>query len=332
MAYIILDKQALAHNLQLIAQKAGGKEKIAAVLKDNAYGHGLKIFATLLKEWGVTKAVVRTIAEAMVIQNIFEDIIVLADIPDRLYPFSFAVNDLEALEHFPPKSMIELKIDTGMHRNGIAIEQIEEAIGRIVGKGLRLRGAFTHFRSADVLGSELFWQELNWQEAKGRIERACRSYTIARPRLHSQNSAALFRQGPKDDFARVGIAMYGYLEMDRVFEQPPLEPVLSLWAKRLSKRRLKKGERVGYGGVFEATKDMVVSTYDVGYGDGIFRSQRYTKDKEILGRVSMDSIVVEGDEKEICVFDDAKELAHSLGTISYEVLVKLNPSIARFVR
>lgn len=331
MAYIKLDKQALFHNLNLIAQKAGSKERIAAVLKDNAYGHGLEPMAKMLQEYGIAKTVVRTKAEASKIKDCFAYILVLADEPESDPKLTFAINDLEQLQHTPKGSRIELKIDTGMHRNGITMDQIEEAIQYITTKGLVLQGVFTHFRSADVLSSELFWQEREWQEAKERIKQACQKYHIPLPHFHSQNSAALFREGLKDDFARVGIAMYGYLEMDEVYEQPPLKPVLSLWAKRIATRRLQKGQRVGYGGDFEASWPMVVSTYDVGYGDGIFRSMRYTKDKEILGRVSMDSIVVEGEEEEICIFDDAKELAHSLGTISYEVLVKLSPFIFRIL-
>jgi len=332
VAYIKLDRSALLHNLDIITQRAGGKERIAAVLKDNAYGHGLELMAAMLKEYGITKAVVRTKAEASKIKDRFAYILVLADEPQADPKLTFAINDIEQLHHTPKGSRIELKIDTGMHRNGIAVEQIEEAIEQIVAKELEFVGAFTHFRSADVLSSELFWQERNWQEAKKRIQEACKRHTLSLPHFHSQNSAALFREGLKDDFARVGIAMYGYLEMDGVYEQPPLKPVLSLWAKRIATRWLEKSQRVGYGGDFEAQEAMVVSTYDVGYGDGICRSQRYTKDKEILGRVSMDSIVVEGDEKKICIFDDAKELAHSLGTISYEVLVKLSPFIHRLVR
>ena len=151
------------------------------------------------------------------------------------------------------------------------------------------------------------------------------------PHFHSANSAALFRTGiESDEFARVGIALYGYIEYDEVFDMPPLKPVLSLWARRIATKKLKSGERVGYGGQFEADRDMVVSTYDVGYADGIFRSMRQTAAGPILGRVSMDSIVVEGDREEICVFDDAKKVAKELGTISYEVLVKLHNNLLRF--
>jgi len=199
-------------------------------------------------------------------------------------------------------------------------------------KKLCLKGVFTHFRSADELSSELFWQNKNFEEVKKAVLNLVKKYGFKKPHFHSCNSAALFRfKNLKDDFARVGIGAYGYLELDKVFDCPDLKPVLSLWAKRLSTRVLKKGQRVGYGGVFKTKKDIIVSNYDIGYGDGIFRELKFTKNKNILGRVSMDNISVEGDEKEICVFDDAKKVAKSLNTISYEILVKLNPNLKRVI-
>ncbi len=332
MAHIILDKQALFHNLDLIAKKAGGKEKVAIVLKDNAYGHGLREIAALAQEYGINKAVVRNFKEAQSISQYFPYILVLSDIPKEAMEFNFAINELVALQHFPKGSKVELKIDTGMHRNGIKMEEISEALEIIKKKSLNLAGVFTHFRSADELSSELFWQQSNWQEAKKKILQKCKALGFEKPRFHAANSAALFRLGCEDDFARVGIAMYGYLEMDEVFEAPRLKPVLSLWAKRVARRKMKKGDRIGYGGDFEAKADMEVATYDCGYGDGIFRSLKSIKDGKILGRVSMDYISVASSKDEICIFDDAKKVARELGTISYEVLVKLSPYIPREVK
>ena len=332
MAYILLHKQALLHNLEVITQKAGGKEKIAAVLKDNAYGHGLLEIAAVAQEFGITRAVVRDITEAKKIANYFSYILVLSGVPEERVDFHFAVNDLKALHNFPSHTKIELKIDTGMHRNGIAIEEIDEAFDIIAKYSLDFVGAFTHFRSADEVGSELFWQQSNWLEAKKKILQKCKALGFERPHFHAANSAALFRMGCEDDFARVGIAMYGYVEMDEVFDVPRLKPVLSLWAKRVASRKIKKGDRIGYGGDFEAKADMEVSTYDCGYGDGIFRSLKSVKDGKILGRVSMDYISVASTKDEICIFDDAKRVAKELSTISYEVLVKLNPYIKREIR
>jgi len=330
LAYIRLDKSALLHNLDLITRRAGGKGRVAAVLKDNAYGHGLELMAGMLQEYGITKAVVRTRAEAKRIENFFSDIIVLADTP-AADGFSYTINDIEQLRNVPRGAKIELKVDSGMHRNGIATQQIAEALRLIQDREVELSGVFTHFRSADELSGELFWQLENWKEIKEKVRSLCADLGIAQPRFHSANSATLFRYGVIDDFARVGIAMYGYLEMDAVFELPPLRPVLSLWAKRLAARRLAPGERVGYGGTFAAEEPMEISTYDVGYADGIFRAMKSCAAGEILGRVSMDSLSLPGSAEEVCIIDDAKEMAHALGTISYEVLVKLSPQIPRVV-
>ncbi len=332
MAHIILNKQALFYNLDRIAKRAGGKEKVAVVLKDNAYGHGLREIASLAQEYGISKAVVRTIPEAQSISQNFSYILVLSDTPKEAMEFSFAINELKALQSFPKGSKVELKIDTGMHRNGISVEEIDEALEIIKKRSLTLIGVFTHFRSADELSSELFWQQSNWQEAKKKILQKCKALGLEKPHFHAANSAALFRMGCEDDFARVGIAMYGYVEMDEVFDVPRLKPVLSLWAKRVASRKIKKGDRIGYGGDFEAKADMEVSTYDCGYGDGIFRSLKSIKDGKILGRVSMDYISIASTKDEICIFNDAKRVARELGTISYEILVKLHPHIPRQIK
>ncbi|BCD67501.1 alanine racemase [Nitratiruptor sp. YY09-18] len=332
MGYIKLSKSAFFHNLGLIIKRAGCKDKVAIVLKDNAYGHGLLEIAKLANEYGIKRAVVRNTAEAKEIENLFDYILILADAPQQKVKFHYTINSLEDLKKFPTGSNIELKVDTGMHRNGIVPDELEEAFTLIKKRGLNLKGIFTHFRSADELSSELFWQERIFDEVKRRSLELVKRYGLLQPLFHSCNSAALFRkQKLDDDFARVGIAAYGYLESDEIFDLPPLQSVLSLWAKKLSTRSLQKGQRVGYGGVFEADRDMVVSAYDIGYGDGIFRAQKSIVNGKILGRVSMDSIIVEGEQDEICIFDDAKKVAKEIGTISYEVLVKLSQSLPRIV-
>ncbi len=330
MAYIKISRSALLHNLEIITKKAGSRQKVAVVLKDNAYGHGLQTIAKIARDFGIEKAVVRSRQEALEIVNFFPFILILADTP-RADGFGYAINDLAAMHAAPPGAIIDLKINTGMHRNGLDPSELVEALGIVNDRSLRLRSVFTHFRSADELSSELFWQQKIWDEVKKEVRKLCEKSALPLPLFHSANSATLFRLGCEDDFARIGIAMYGYLEMDGVFGQPPLRPVLSLWARRIATRRLRKGQRVGYGGDFEAPEDMVVSTYDCGYADGIFRALRTTKAGAILGRVSMDSISVAGKREEICVFDNAKEIAKELRTISYEVLVKLSSSLERIV-
>jgi len=132
-----------------------------------------------------------------------------------------------------------------------------------------------------------------------------------------------------------------------------LKPVLSLWAQKLSQRKLKKAQKVGYGGVFEAKEQMIVSTYDIGYGDGakeqmivstydigygdgFFRYDglgdlKVAGGKNILGRVSMDSMSLQSSKNELCLFKDATNLAKYFNTITYEIITNLSPNIKRVV-
>jgi len=170
------------------------------------------------------------------------------------------VNRIDDIEKLPAGASVELKVDTGMHRNGIEPERFAEALERIAARGLDLAGVMTHYRSADEMGSDFFWQ-------KKRFERI------------------------REEALRLGVAgvrWHGY--------------------------------------------KTVVSSYDIGYGDGWLR-RPYTLPcgKRIVGRVSMDSISVEGDDESICIFDDAAVAAKQLGTISYEVTTRLSPYIERVV-
>ena len=339
MAKIILNKSNYFHNLQIIEKKLGSKDKIAVVLKDNAYGHGLIEISSMAKEYGVTKAVVRTYDEAKKIENFFEEILILADtdIHNFSHTFHIAINSIEDIERVPKNTNVHIKVDTGMHRNGISLQNLEEAIHGVLRKKLNLTGVFTHFRSADELSCEFFWQRLLFEHAKKLIQSTCEKLFLTVPKFHCANSSALFRF--KDypyDFARVGIAQYGYIETNPIFDNPTLKPVMSLWADKIVTRTLKKGQKVGYGGKYLAKKDMKISTYKVGYGDGFFRlngEQKYFTQKgyEILGKVSMDNVSINSDDQEVCIFDDVKQLAKIHNTITYEITTALKAHIPKVI-
>lgn len=340
MPKIILNKENYFHNLKIISKKAGSKEKIAVVLKDNAYGHGLIEMASMAKEFGITKAVVKTCEEAQKIETFFEQILILADTTFHNYSHTFhiVINSLEQLKKVPENTNVHLKIDTGMHRNGILPEALEEAIYGALSQKLNLTGIMTHFRSADSLSCEFFWQREVFREVKRVAVNTCEKLFLPLPSFHSANSSALFRFNNFDeDFARVGIAQYGYLENDSIFNNPQLKPVMSLWAKRISSRKITKGQKVGYGGVFTAKSEMNVSTYDLGYGDGFLRlngKKTYTTPKgyEILGKVSMDNCSINSTDEEICIFDDVRALAKIHDTITYEITTTLNPNIKKEIK
>ncbi len=333
MATIKINKQNFYHNLNQIALKTGSVDKIAIVLKDNAYGHGLELMANLASEFGIKHAVVRNRSEANLIKPLFTSILVLGDKAVVDEKCSFAINTIEDIVQAQKGSRVELKVDTGMHRNGIAPDEVDRAFELIRENGLLLVGVMTHYRSADELSSEYFWQKKQFEKLRQKINQS--GYTDIR--IHSHNSAAILRTKCFDeDLVRVGIGAYGYNELPDPFDKVVLKPVLSLHAKKIATRILKKGDKVGYGGDFVAPKEMKVSTYDLGYGDGWYRGNSShpfmtAENLPILGRVSMDFISLESDKEEVCVMSDAQEAAKQLGTISYEITTTLSVNIAKEV-
>ncbi|MDD5158035.1 alanine racemase [Sulfurimonas sp.] len=337
MAYIILNKNNFFNNLDIIANRTKSVDKIALVLKDNAYGHGLLEMASMANEYGIKKAVVQKTEEALLIEKFFEYILVLSDTPtvssDKI---RYTINDINSISKFPLGTKVELKVDSGMHRNGISPSELEASFLKIKGQGLQLEAVFTHHRSADELTTEWFWQKENFKKIKQESTKLAEKLGFTALRFHSSNSAALFRDSSFDeDMARVGIVAYGCMTLPKAISVDGIKPVLSLYANKISSRKLKSGERVGYGATREIKSDAVVSNYDFGYGDGFFRScsnnYKTPHDIEIVGRVSMDNSSFLCDKDEILIFDDARVAASYAGTISYEVLTSLKADIKKIV-
>ena len=331
MSFIEISKKNYFYNLDILCEKLCDKNRLAVVLKDNAYGHGLVIMAGLSAEYGISKAIVRTSDEAKQIKSYFKSIIILtpSDSEENYSNFSFVINNLSQIEKLPKNAKVHLKIDTGMHRSGISNKELAKAYNLIEKNSLVLKAVMTHFRSADELSSELFWQQKNWQKVKEEALKLTQKYNYNIPLFHSANSATLLRSSNyEDDFARCGIATFGYHQMPSSYNMPKFKPVLSLWAEKITTLNLKKGQRVGYGGAFIAKKDMKISTYDIGYGDGFFR---HCNEGMFLGKVSMDSCAIEGDAQKVCILNDASQIANRFDTISYDILVKLSPTIKRVI-
>jgi len=329
MAYITLNKNHFFNNLDIIAKLTCDRDKIALVLKDNAYGHGIVEVASMAKEYGITKVVVQSNAEAKVIEDFFEYILVLADIPQVVSSkIRYTINDINAVKDFPKGAKVELKVNTGMNRNGIQMQELETAFTLIQKQELELEAIFTHHACADELDGLYEVQKRNFEEVKYRSDISLR--------FHSCNSAALFRESLFDeDMVRVGIAAYGCLEVPFASLAPQLKPVLSLYAKKISSRELKVGDSVGYGATYKADKSMIVSNYDFGYGHGFLRTcSNLFQTKEgvkIAGRVSMDNSSFISQKEELLIFSDAREVSLFAKTISYEVLTSLKENIKRTI-
>lgn len=355
MPYIQIHSQNFFDNFHTLSQaiSPNNPQKLAIVLKDNAYGHELKEIATLAKKCGIISCFVKNIQEALEVIDWFPHISILY--PNALENPSlfkqclespniyFCISALEKLPDYPPLSRIELKINTGMNRNGIAYNSLKEAFELIVKNKLQLVGIFTHNGFGDNFGCEFYTQNAVFLAVKKEVLKLCEKYSLPKPRFHSLCSSAGLRvnkdlsipQSLQDDCYRIGIAFYGYLCQEEILNIPiHLKPIASLWAKKISSRMLKKGERVGYGGISVLSRDCVVSTYDIGYGDGLFRLREgmelYTKEGfKILPPASMDCLSVESEKEEICVFDNVEKWAEAFNTIPYEILVHLHSSIPK---
>lgn len=334
MSEILINLKNLKHNISQISNKVGGSKKIIAVLKDNAYGHGALLMAKELQKLGVKHTCVRNIKEAQEIKDFFDDILILSHIPNgkEKDDFIYAINDIDGLNYIKEGSKIHFAIDTLMHRNGILSQDFEKACEISRNRNLNLLGAYTHFRCADEIGSDYFAQKIAYEKAKENLKTIADKFGYKNLVFHSHNSAATNRaQEINDDFVRVGISICGYNEFNSSLE---LKPILSLWANRVSKRVLKKGNCVGYGAKFCAKTDMKIATYDLGYADGLFRYDGngelfLDNGKAILGKMSMDSFSCEDSGDKICIFKDVTNWAAFFNTINYEILVKLSPNIER---
>lgn len=333
MGYITIEKQALAHNFDYFSRLSGGKGKVIVGLKDNAYGHGISLVAEALSALGARHCFVRTLQEAKKVAPYFETVLILVEEPkislsENLHT---AVNSFRALREIPERNSIELAIDSGMHRDGVLPEELEEALQIIKQRNLKLKGMLTHFAAADEDGTYVKEQQ--------KIFDACvaksRQIWELPFRVHCANTAATaIIDSSRYDANRVGLGIYGYSEYPG--EQQNLRPAMSLYAQRIATRTLQSGATVGYGSKAFVVpyNNFTVSNYNIGYGDGFFRLNEnkigcIADGRPILGRVSMDSFSLQGDDDEVCVFQNARHLAKVHSTIVYEILAALNANIER---
>ena len=358
MPFLQINSHHFFANYQALRQKItpNNPEKLAIVLKDNAYGHGLKEIAQLANNVKIPSAFVKNTKEALEIHSLFQHITILypQTLPDEallkeclekpnLY---FAVANLDFLNLLPKGAKIELKVNSGMNRNGICPTDLPLAFEKIVQNQLELVGIFTHNGFGDDLGSEFFTQQDNFLQIKKESLKLCENFHLSKPRFHSLSTSGALRikNSPKnqlnspelsDDLYRIGIGFYGYLCADLILEIPiTLQPIASLWVNKISSLSLKKSQRIGYSGVSKLDRDAIVSTYDIGYGDGLFRLREgmelCTKEGfKILPRVSMDCLSIQSHHQCLCLFDNVWEWAKAFNTIPYEILSHLKPHIPK---
>ena len=346
-ATAIIDLKALKHNFSAIQKKAPGS-KILAVLKANAYGHGLERVAKALPQadaFGVAR-----IDEALALRagGVVKPIVLLEGFFNSDDLDILAVNNIQTVIHNreqleaicnlklarPVKTW--LKIDTGMHRLGIAPEEFKEFYQRLkqsdnVQQGIVL---MSHLGCADERANpatpkqlSLFGRIISDIECEASVANS--AGICAWPESHYQ-------------WVRPGLLMYGVSPMSETDQEyvPKIKPVMTLQSSVIAVRKLTAGEPVGYGGAWVSPKDTHIGVVAVGYGDGYPRhAQNGTpvlingKRYPLAGRVSMDMITVDlGDDAKVSVGDTAtlwgqslpvEEIASWSTTIPYELLCNI---------
>lgn len=354
---------ALRRNYRAIRRTLRKGTEVLAIVKAEAYGHGMVPVARALSSEGVKFFGVATIGEALDLRRALPraGILVLGSfharhvadyVRARIVPTVSSEEDIAVLEKAPGKGTIAVhaKIDTGMGRLGAWHEDTARFFARLAAsKRLDVRGIYTHFSSADTHDS------LTRRQME-RFERAVADARLAglSPRyLHAANSMALVRYRKAHlNLVRPGILLYGINPSPRKLRLR-LEPVLELKARISFLKSVEPGRTISYGATFKAKRKTAIATLPVGYGHGYRwalsnRSHVLVRGRRcpVVGRVTMDQTLADvGNVPGVRRWDlvtllgrqgretvSAEELASLSGTIPYEIVCALQSRIPRIYR
>lgn len=350
-----IDLSAIAHNYAVVQRCAPGRQAFA-VVKANAYGHGVREVVTALHDVADGFAVasleeaaeVRALhaeARILLLQGCFDaqQYLFAAQLGlDVLLHSAAQAEQLLAAELVRPLN-VWLKLDSGMHRLGFNSAAVRDWHARLQGAAqVAELNLLSHFACADERGSEMSEQQLECFLDLLDLDFAQRSLA---------NSAAILTiPAAHMDWLRPGIMLYGATPFaDLGAAELGLRPAMSLTAQLIACREIAPGEAVGYGCSWRATRTSRIGTVSCGYADGyprhapagtpvLIRGQRVP----LVGRVSMDMLTVdltdlpeagEGDAVEMWGAQlPVDEVAQSAGTIGYELLSKVTARVPRRYR
>lgn len=359
-----IDLGALRHNIRKI-REAAGKAKIMAVVKANAYGHGMLEVCKVCLEEKVEYFGVASLDEALSLrrENVktpllilgfvppcYADIVVENGITSTIFNWQAAKALSEAAVKRGEKARIHLKIDTGMGRLGFLPDdssiEIIEKIANL--PAIFIEGIFTHFATADAEDKTFVYEQLaRFNQFVAEIE----NRGIKIPLRHCSNSAALIDiPEARFDMVRAGIILYGLYPSRQVnHDKLKVIPVMRLKSRISFLKELPPGYTVSYGRTYCCTKPTKVATVPIGYADGysrllsnkVWAMVRGVK-VPLIGTVCMDQCmfdvsevegVKEGDEVILFGREEdgitADDLASIIGTINYEVVSCIGPRVPR---
>jgi alanine racemase len=355
-----VDLDAVASNLVALRQRGGGE--VIAVVKDDAYGHGVEAVAETLVEAGAVMLAVFTVEEAVVIRRagIAAPVLVLAGVSDRAEAeaavaadCSLVVWDVERAHLYDEvaaaagrRVRVHFKVDTGLTRLGAPVAEAPARLAAIRAmRHLEVEGLFTHLATADEPDTSGDRAQL------ARFADVLRS--VSAPRfVHAAASGGVAAFGPIPGCTaiRPGVSLYGLHTAPHLEGALALRPALE-WRSRIHRvAAVPKGTGVSYGLEYRMPREGRVATVPVGYGDGLPRALGRRgrllvggRALPFAGRVAMDLVMLdvtdlpsvhESDEVVVIGAQDGKrqtadDLATAVGTISYEIVTGIRRRVPR---
>ena len=333
-AWVEVDAEAIRHNYRTVAAELAKKRKdckIIAVIKADAYGHGIRECTRIFLSEGCRAFALASVEEALYTKKVCDelgekaDVLILGatdpahigevgrhDLIQTIPSFDYAKKLSRAATEAGVCVRAHIKLDTGMNRLGFATFNEEQKIVTTakvaqISKmpGIAIDGIFSHFASADEIDEHsrerTSLQSIRFFDTLDRI----RLEGVDPRVVHLCNSPGAFTRPSKDlaDAARIGISLFGFGPAPGI--DLGLRPTFKLCAKIARISRLTPGEELGYGGTYKVEKEINAATVGLGYADGVFRHAAghkvsvyapdgsYRGSGEIIGRVCMDMCMLD---------------------------------------
>jgi alanine racemase len=358
-----IDLGAIRHNVGTLGSFLAPNVERLAVVKANAYGHGIREVARAAIDAGATRLGVALVEEGIVLREagFDEPIVMLADPPldaakavvgYRITPSISTEAAARALSDAASVARETLRVhvcvDTGMHREGMYLDRGAAFVGDVASlPRLEVEGLWSHFALGEqvehpftVRQIELF-ARLCDDVARAGIDVAVRHLT-------SSAGIVLYPES-HFDLVRMGIMLYGLYPDDALRTHCALRPAMRLSSAVSLTRRVAAGEGVSYGLTWSPDRDTTIANIPIGYGDGFARMLSNTGDvliggkrRRIAGRVTMDTVMADCGDDEVTAGDEvvligvqdaqeitASEIADKIGTINYEVVCSIGPRVPR---
>ena len=362
MPWAVIVLGAVRENIAKIRRRLGRKVKLLAVVKADAYGHGMAHISRAAIEAGVSWLGVSNIYEALTLRKSFPKARILilsagmagharAIVRHRLTPVICSQEMLDAVGNAALKAKqvadIHIVVDTGMGRVGVWHEGAFDLIAQARRtKGVRLQGICSHFACSSE--RDLSFTKLQLDRFK-RVLATCARAGIRFPLKHIANSGAVLGL-PSSAFnlARLGIMMYGAYPSREVIKSIPIKPALTLKTEICFLKNVQKGRSISYCRSYVTYRNTKVATIPIGYGDGysrllsnrgevLVRGQR----APVIGNVTMDQTMIDvghiqgvkvGDEVVLIGRQEENEItlnevADLTGTIPYDVMCAMGKQV-----